>query len=110
MKRIFALSVFCVGFLVLGATAPAQDATQLSKDSAKQTPAPELEPGPGPTSSRPDTTGSLGSTRGKSAKQQVKDCVNRTRARDNEVSEADARKACRQSMKVQKANSEQPEK
>ena len=106
----FTGSILCLGLLVGGGSALAQDATQVSKDTAKQTPPPDLEPGPGPTSSRPDTTGSLGSTRGKSYNEQVKDCLARTRARDAKLSETDARKACRESMKDQKHNADQPEK
>src|SRR4051794_5031608 len=109
MKRIVIKSpvpsVLCVGFLVLGTPVLAQE----SKDKASQSPpqqtqTPGFEPGPGPTSSRPDTTGTPGtmSSRSKSAKQQMKECVAHTRASNTSVSEADAKKTCQQAMKAQK--------
>jgi hypothetical protein len=102
MKRSFAkyttASILCVGFLVTGTAALAQ------------TQAPSFEPGPGPTSSRPDTTGtpgSMSSPSGKSAKQQMKECVTRTRAANTSISESAAKETCQQAMKAQKDSSHQ---
>jgi Sec-independent protein translocase protein TatA len=39
---------------------------------------------------------------GKSAKQQMKECVARTRASNTALTESDARKACHEAMKAQK--------
>jgi hypothetical protein len=110
MKRSFAKytagSVLFVCFLVTETTALAQDSTgKGSKSPTQQTQSPGYEPGPGPTSSRPDTTGTPGtmsSQSGKSAKQQMKECVAHTRASNTSLSEADATKTCQQAMKAQK--------
>ncbi len=112
MKRIYANytagSLLCVGVLVTGTAALAQDSTvKASQSPAQQTQTPGFEPGPGPTGSRPDTTGtpgSMSSQSGKSAKQHMKDCVVRTRASNTSISESDARKACREAMKAEKDN------
>jgi hypothetical protein len=110
MKRIFAKygagSVLCVGFLVTGTAALAQDSTARgTQSSPQQTQTPGFEPGPGPSGSRWDTTGTPGamaSQSGKSAKQQIKECVARTRASNTALSESDAKKACHEAMKAQK--------
>jgi hypothetical protein len=115
MKHIFAKytagSVLCVGFVVTGTAALAQDSTEKGTQSpTQQTQTPGFEPGPGPTSSRPDTTGtpgSMSSQSGKSAKQQMKECVARTRASNTDVSESDARKACHEAIKAEKDNPHQ---
>ena len=115
MKRTFAKytagSILCVGFLVTGTAAPAQDSTAKGSQSpAQQTQTPGFEPGPGPSGSRPDTTGTPGSMTshsGKSTKQQMKECVARTRASNTALSESDARKACQEAMKAQKDNPHQ---
>lgn len=115
MKRIFAKymagSVLCVGFLVSGTAALAQDSTGKGTQSpTQQTQTPGFEPGPGPTSSSPGTTGtpgSMSSQRGKSAKQHMKECVARTRASNTDISESDARKACREAIKAEKNNPHQ---
>jgi hypothetical protein len=110
MKSIFskymARSVLCVGLLVTGTAALAQDSTARGSQSPPtQTQAPGFEPGPGPSGSRWDTTGtpgSLTSPSGKSAKQQMKECVTRTRASNTALTESDARKSCHEAMKAQK--------
>lgn len=115
MKRIFAKytagSVLCVGFLVTGTAALAQDSPgKATQSPTEQTQTPGFEPGPGPTSSRPDTTGTPGSVSsksGKSSKQHMKECVARMRASNTDVSEADARKACREAIKAEKDNPHQ---
>jgi hypothetical protein len=108
MKRFFAKyaagSVFCVGFLVIGTAAVAQDSTAKSKSPPQQTEQ-GFEPGPGPSGSRWDTTGTPGSMTsqsGKSTKQQVKECVARTRASNTALTESEARKTCKEAMKAQK--------
>jgi hypothetical protein len=115
MKRNFAKytagSVLCVGFLVTGTAALAQDSTgKGTKSPTPQTQTPGFEPGPGPTGSRPDTTGtpgSMSSQSGKSAKQHKKECVARTRASNTALSESDAGKACDEAMKAEKDNPHQ---
>lgn len=115
MKRIFAKytagSVLCVGFLVTGTTALAQDSTAKGSQSPpQQTQSPAFEPGPGPSGSRWDTTGTPGSMTspsGKSAIQQMKECVARTRASNTALTESDARKACHEAMKAQKDHAPQ---
>jgi len=112
MKRFFANytagSILCLGFLVTGTAALAQDSTGKSTQSpTQQTQTPGFEPGPGPTGSRPDTTGTPGSMSnqsGKSAKQQMKECVAHTRASNTDLSESDAKKSCHEAMKAQKDN------
>jgi hypothetical protein len=106
-------SVLCVGFLVTGTAALAQDSTG-KETPAQQTQPQGFEPGPGPTGSRPDTTGtpgSMSSHSGKSAKQHMKECVARTRASNTDVSESDARKTCHEAIKAEKDNphSEKPQ-
>jgi hypothetical protein len=115
MKRIFskytAGSVLCVGLLVTGTAALAQDSPGKGTQSpTQQTQTPGFEPGPGPSGSRPDTTGTPGSMTsksGKSAKQQMKECIARTRASNTALSESDARKACREAMKAKQDNPHQ---
>jgi hypothetical protein len=115
MKRIFskytAESVLCVVVLVTGTAALAQDSTAKGSQSApQQTQTPGFEPGPGPSGSRPDTTGTPGSMTShssKSAKQQMKECVAHTRASNTALSESDAKKACQEAMKAQKDNPHQ---
>src|ERR1700733_11771659 len=115
MKGIFskyvAGSVLCVGFLVTGTVALAQDSTARGSQSPpQQTQTPGFEPGPGPSGSRWDTTGTPGSMTsqsGKSAKQQMKECVARTRASNTALSESDAKKTCQEAMKAQKDRSHQ---
>lgn len=112
MKRIFtkytAGSLLCVAFLVAGTAALAQDSTAKGgRNSAQQTQAPGFEPGPGPTGSRPDTTGTPGSMTshtGKSLKQQMKECIAHTRASNTSLSESEAKKSCQEAMKAQKDN------
>ena len=111
MKRIFAKyaagSVLCVGFLVTGTAALAQDSTGNGTQSpTPQTQTPGFEPGPGPTSSSPatGTPGSMSSQSGKSAQQHMKECVARTRASKTDLSESDARKACQEAIKAEKDN------
>jgi hypothetical protein len=107
MKPIFskyaAVPLLCIAFLVTGTAALAQDS---KKKTAQQAEPPSYEPGPGPTSSRPDTTGTPGtmSKSSKSAKQQMKECVAHTRANNTSVSESDAQKACQEAVKAQKDN------
>ena len=105
MKSIFARymagSLLCIAFLVTG-TALAQDS---KKKTAQEAETPSYEPGPGPTSSRPDTTGTPGTmSKSKSAKQQMKDCVAHMRANNTSVSESDAKKACQEAVRAQKDN------
>jgi hypothetical protein len=115
MKRLFAKYaagwVLCVGFLVTGTAASAQDSTaKASQSPPQQTQTPGFEPGPGPSGSRWDTTGTPGSMTsqsGKSAKQQMKECVARTRASNTALTESDARKTCNEAMKAQKDNPHQ---
>jgi hypothetical protein len=110
MKRIFAKymagSFLCVGVLMTATGALAQDSTAKGSQSPpQQTQTPGFEPGPGPSGSRWDTTGTPGSMTsksGKSAKQQMKECVARTRASNTALSDSDARKACHEAMKAQK--------
>jgi hypothetical protein len=109
MKRFFAKcaagSVLCVAFLVTGTATLAQDSTAKSHSPPQQTQTPGFEPGPGPSGSRWDTTGTPGSMTsqsGKSAKQQMKECVARTRASNTALTDSDARKACQEAMKAQK--------
>jgi len=112
MKRIsaryMAASLFCVGLLLAGTTAPAQQSTvKGSQSPPQQTQSPAFEPGPGPTGSRPDTTGTPGSMSdqgGKSAKQHMRECVARTRASNTSLSESDVRKTCREAIKAEKDN------
>src|ERR1700742_508474 len=82
MKRIVAKytagSLLCVGFLIIGTAQPQDSTAKGGRDSARQSDAPGFEPGPGPSGSRPDTTGTPGSMTsqsGKSAKKQMKECV-----------------------------------
>jgi hypothetical protein len=111
--RYRAASLFCVGILLAGTAAPAQDSTVKGGQSPpQQTQSPGFEPGPGPTGSRPDTTGTPGSMSaqsGKSAKQHMRECVARTRASNTSLSESDARKTCREAIKAEK-DSPHPEK
>jgi hypothetical protein len=115
MKHIFAKytagSVLCVAFLMTGTAALSQDSKpQGTQSAAKQGQPPSLEPGPGPTSSRSDTTGTPGlmsEQKGKSAKEQIKECVANSRAHNTTVSEADAKKACQEAMKSKKDNPHQ---
>jgi hypothetical protein len=110
MKRTFAnytaWSVLCVGVLLTGTAALAQDSTAKGSQSpARQTQSPGFEPGPGPSGSRPDTTGTPGSMTshsGKSTKQQMKECVAHTRASNTALSESDAKKSCQEALKAQK--------
>jgi hypothetical protein len=107
MKPIFAKYsaglALCVAFLVTGTAAQAEDS---KKQTAQQAEPSTYQPGPGPTSSRSDTTGTPGamSESRKSAKQQMKDCVAHTRANNTSVSEADAKKTCQEAVKAQKDN------
>ena len=115
MKRISskytAGSLLCVGFLMAATAALAQDATvKGSQSPPQQTQTPGFEPGPGPTGSRPDTTGtpgSMSSQSGKSAKQHMKECVARTRASNTSLTEADAKKSCREAIKAEKESPHQ---
>jgi hypothetical protein len=113
MKHIFATftgSVLCVGLLVTGPAALAQDSTARGSQSSPQQTAPAFEPGPGPSGSRWDTTGTPGSMTsksGKSEKQQMKECVARTRASNTALTVTDARKSCQEAMKAQKDRSHQ---
>ncbi len=99
-------SFLWVGFLVTGTAALAQESREKASQSPpQQTQTPGFEPGPGPSGSRPDTTGTpgaLSSRSGKSAKQQMKECIAHTRSSNTELSESDARKACQEAMKAQK--------
>jgi hypothetical protein len=104
LTKCTAGSVLCVGFLMTGTAALAQQSTGKEGQSPpQQTQAPGFEPGPGPSGSRPDTTGTPGTmSDGKSAKQQMKECIARTRASNTDLSESDAKKACQQAVKAQK--------
>jgi hypothetical protein len=108
MKRNFEKyttgSVLCVGFLMTGTAALAQQSTgKESQSSPQKTQAPGFEPGPGPSGSRADTTGTPGTmSDGKSAKKQMKECIARTRASNTALSESDAKKTCQQAVKAQK--------
>jgi len=112
MKHMFAKytagSVLSVGLLVTGTAALAQDSTRNgTKSPTQETQTPAFEPGPGPTGSRPDTTGtpgSMSSQSGKSAKQHMKECVARTRASNTGLSESDARKTCREAIKAERGS------
>ncbi len=115
MKRSFAKytagSVLCVGNLVTATGALAQDSTARgSQGTPQQAQAPAFEPGPGPSGSRWDTTGTPGSMTshsGKSVKQQMKECVARTRANNTALTESDAKKSCREAMNAQKESPHQ---
>ena len=115
MKRFFAQhvasSVLCVGILVTGTAALGQSSTAKGSQSpSQQTQTPGFEPGPGPSGSRWDTTGTPGSMTsqsGKSAKQQMEECVARTRASNSALTESDAKKSCHEAMKAKKDNPHQ---
>jgi hypothetical protein len=113
MKHMFSKftgSVLCVGFLVTGPAALAQDSTAKGSQSPPQQTAPAFEPGPGPSGSRWDTTGTPGSMTsqsGKSVKQQMKECVARTRASNTALTESDAKKSCQEAMKAHKESPHQ---
>jgi hypothetical protein len=104
--RYTARSLLCVGLLLIGTVAPAQDSTvKGSQSPPQQAQSPGFEPGPGPTGSRPDSTGTPGSMSdqgGKSAKRHLRECVARTRASNTSLSESDARKTCREAIKAEK--------
>lgn len=110
MKSYFATCLagpaLCVGFLASGAAALAQDSTvKGSQSPPQQAQAPAFEPGPGPTGSRPDTTGTPGSMSdksGKSPQQHMKECIARTRASNTSLSDADVKKTCREAIKAEK--------
>lgn len=62
-------SVLCVGLLLTATPARAQDApVQRNPSPPQQTQSPGFEPGPGPTGSRPDVTGTPGSMSSQSGK------------------------------------------
>lgn len=115
MKRMFTKymsgSVLCVGFLATGTAALAQDSTPKGSQSPpQQTQAPSFEPGPGPSGSRWDTTGTPGSMTnqtGKSPRQQMKECVARTHASNTALTEADVKKTCHEALKAHKDSSPQ---
>ncbi|MFL6600354.1 MAG: hypothetical protein ACJ8R9_03410 [Steroidobacteraceae bacterium] len=101
MKRSIAkhtaLSLTCVGLLTAGA-AFAQQASpgELSRPVPNRSAT--------PSSAEPMTPAHTASDRGTTANGTMKDCIDRERAKDSNLSESKAKKACHEQMKAQKQN------
>jgi hypothetical protein len=98
MKRSIAkhtaVSLTCVGLLTAGAAAVAQEAPQ-SQDQYSRT---------APTQTTSPTAETTTPSSSKSEHRAMKDCVARERAGNSSLSESDAKKACRDTLKAQKTN------
>jgi ubiquitin len=90
-----AISLTCLGWLTAGAIAFAQEAPQSQDQYSRTSPH---------QSTSPSSTETTTPSSSKSDHSAMKDCVARQRASDSSVSESQAKKACRDTLKAQKAN------
>ena len=99
-------SLVCVGLLMTGSAAFAQDAMGQGGQSPAQ---PTQDHGrypqatdPGQSSSSSSSSSTMSSS--KPTKQEMKDCVARAKASDSTLKDSDAKKACHDALRAQKAN------
>ena len=103
-------SLVCVGLLMTGSAAFAQDTMgqggqspgQPTQDHGRyQSTNPQATDPSQSSSSSSSTTSST-----KPTKQEMKDCVARAKASDSTLKDSDAKKACHDALRAQKANSD----